>query len=70
VLDYTTRYAAVHPAEVKLPKRSGPPVAHAAYYSMFDDLGNSVQGRTVTLSGAVTNLTRRLKRMPKRGKAY
>jgi hyperosmotically inducible protein len=62
VLDYNTRYAAGDPAEVNIAQAVRRQLLMLPYYSMFDDLEYSVQGRTVTLSGAVTNLHSQTKR--------
>jgi len=57
VLDYSNRYAATgDPAEVNIAKEVRHSLLKLPYYSMFDDLEYSVQGRTVTLSGAVTSV--------------
>lgn len=56
-LDYkvlTTQSA--DPAEAAIAKKVRGQLLKLPYYSMFDDLEYSVQGRTVTLSGAVTSL--------------
>jgi hypothetical protein len=44
------------PAEAAIAKKVRDQLLRLPYYSMFDDLEYSVQGRTVTLSGAVTSL--------------
>ena len=44
------------PAEINLAKQVRHELLKLPYYSVFDDLEYSVQGRTVTLSGAVTNV--------------
>jgi osmotically-inducible protein OsmY len=44
------------PAEAAVARKVRDQLLKLPYYSMFDDLEYSVQGRTVTLSGAVTNL--------------
>lgn len=56
-LDYkvlTTQSA--DPAEAAIAKKVRDQLLKLPHYSMFDDLEYSVQGRTVTLSGAVTSL--------------
>lgn len=44
------------PTEVKLAQQVRHQLLLLPYYSLFDDLEYSVQGRTVTLSGSVTNI--------------
>ncbi len=44
-----------HPTEMKIAKEVRHELLMLPYYSLFDDLEYSVQGRTVTLSGSVTN---------------
>lgn len=44
-----------HPAEMKIAKEVRHELLMLPYYSLFDDLEYSVQGRTVTLSGSVTS---------------
>ncbi len=45
-----------HPTEMKIAKEVRHELLMLPYYSLFDDLEYSVEGRTVTLSGSVTNL--------------
>ena len=45
-----------HPTEMKIAKEVRHELLMLPYYSLFDDLEYSVQGRTVTLSGSVTNM--------------
>jgi hyperosmotically inducible protein len=45
-----------HPTEMKIAKEVRHELLMLPYYSLFDDLEYSVQGRTVTLSGSVTNI--------------
>lgn len=44
-----------HPTETKIAKEVRHELLMLPYYSLFDDLEYSVQGRTVTLSGSVTS---------------
>ena len=44
-----------HPTEMKIAKEVRHELLMLPYYSLFDDLEYSVQGRTVTLSGSVTS---------------
>ncbi len=55
VLDYGARYTSSDPVEVNIAQQVRRAMLKLPYYSLFDDLEYSVQGRTVTLSGAVTN---------------
>ena len=56
-LDYKVVSApSADPAEAAIAKKVRDQLLKLPYYSMFDDLEYSVQGRTVTLSGAVTSL--------------
>jgi hyperosmotically inducible protein len=50
------------PAEVKIASQVRHQLLLLPYYSMFDDLEYSVQGSTVTLSGAVTSIHSQTKR--------
>ena len=45
-----------HPTEMKIATEVRHELLMLPYYSLFDDLEYSVQGRTVTLSGSVTNI--------------
>jgi hyperosmotically inducible protein len=45
-----------HPTEMKIAKEVRHELLMLPYYSLFDDLEYSVQGRTVTLSGSVTSI--------------
>jgi len=55
-LDYNAKPAQPsNPVEANLAKAVRHQLLLLPYYSLFDDLEYSVQGRTVTLSGAVTN---------------
>lgn len=45
-----------HPTEMKIAKEVRHELLMLPYYSLFDDLQYSVQGRTVTLSGSVTSM--------------
>ena len=62
VLDYNSRYASGDPVEVKIAQQVRRAMLKLPYYSLFDDLEYSVQGRTVTLSGAVTSIHSQTKR--------
>src|ERR1700733_1071303 len=44
-----------HPTEMKIAKEVRHELLMLPYYSLFDDLEYSVQGRTVTLSGSLTS---------------
>ena len=44
-----------HPTEMKIAKEVRHELLMLPYYSLFDDLEYSVQGRAVTLSGSVTS---------------
>jgi len=56
-LDYKALPAqSADPAEAAIAKKVRDQLLKLPYYSMFDDLEYSVQGRTVTLSGAVTSI--------------
>jgi hyperosmotically inducible periplasmic protein len=56
-LDYSVRVAQpVNPDEAAIARKVRDQLLKLPYYSMFDDLEYSVQGRTVTLSGAVTSI--------------
>jgi len=56
-LDYKVVSApSADPAEAAIAKKVRDQLLKLPYYSMFDDLEYSVQGRTVTLSGAVTSI--------------
>src|ERR1700742_1556666 len=55
VVDYGKQKAKEgDPAEVKIAQQVRHQLLLLPYYSLFDDLEYSVQGQTVTLSGAVT----------------
>ncbi|MGC2110308.1 MAG: BON domain-containing protein [Candidatus Korobacteraceae bacterium] len=56
VLDYSSRATSGDPVEVKVADAVRHQVLKLPYYSMFDDLEYSVQGRTVTLNGYVTSI--------------
>jgi hyperosmotically inducible protein len=45
-----------HPTEMKIATEVRHELLMLPYYSLFDDLEYSVQGRTVTLSGSVSNI--------------
>lgn len=62
VLDYNTRYVSGDPVEINIAKEVRHQLLKLPYYSLFDDLEYSVQGRTVTLSGAVTSVHSQTKR--------
>ena len=53
VADYRSSYP--NDAEGRIAKEARHELLMLPYYSLFDDLEYSVQGRTVTLSGAVTS---------------
>lgn len=55
VKDYGKQVAAEDPIEAKLAKEVRHEILMLPWYSLFDDLEFSVQGRTVTLSGFVTS---------------
>jgi hyperosmotically inducible protein len=62
-LDFNTVPAqSSDPAEAKIAKEVRHQLLKLPYYSLFDDLEYSVQGRTVTLSGAVTSIHSQTKR--------
>jgi hyperosmotically inducible periplasmic protein len=57
VVDYgKQRSQAGTPAEIKIASEVRHQLLMLPYYSLFDDLEYSVQGRTVTLSGALTSV--------------
>ena len=55
VADYGKDIAGGNSAEDKIAKEVRHELLMLPYYSLFDDLGYSVQGRTVTLTGALTS---------------
>jgi hyperosmotically inducible periplasmic protein len=55
VADYGKDIAGGSSAEDKIAKEVRHELLMLPYYSLFDDLGYSVQGRTVTLTGALTS---------------
>jgi len=55
VKDYTQQVSGENPAEAKIAKEVRHEILMLPWYSLFDDLEFSVQGRTVTLSGFVTS---------------
>src|SRR6516164_2198119 len=55
VKDYGKQVTAEDPIEAKLAKEVRHELLMLPWYSLFDDLEFSVQGRTVTLSGYVTS---------------
>ena len=55
VKDYGKQVSAENPAEAKLAKEVRHEILMLPWYSLFDDLEFTVQGRTVTLSGFVTS---------------
>lgn len=55
VLDYGKKITAPNPAEAAIAKEVRHELLMLPWYSLFDDLEFSVQGRTVTLSGYVTS---------------
>ena len=55
VKDYGMKVAAGDPVEAKIAKEVRHEILMLPWYSLFDDLEFSVQGRTVTLSGFVTS---------------
>ena len=55
VKDYGKQVAAEDPIEAKLAKEVRHEILMLPWYSLFDDLEFSIQGRTVTLSGFVTS---------------
>jgi osmotically-inducible protein OsmY len=57
ILDYKAQPAqSADPVEAKIAQQVRHQLLKLPYYSMFDDLEYSVQGRTVILNGAVTSL--------------
>jgi hyperosmotically inducible protein len=62
VLDYGARYTSSDPVEVNIAQQVRRAMLKLPYYSLFDDLEYSVQGRTVTISGAVTSIHSQTKR--------
>jgi hyperosmotically inducible protein len=56
IADYGKHITEGDPAEAKLAKQVRHELLLLPYYSLFDDLEFSVQGRTVTLSGYVTGV--------------
>ncbi|HEY4932447.1 MAG TPA: BON domain-containing protein [Terriglobales bacterium] len=55
VKDYGKQVSAENPAEAKIAKEVRHEILMLPWYSLFDDLEFTVQGRTVTLSGFVTS---------------
>src|SRR5450755_570945 len=55
VKDYPQQVSGENPAEAKIAKEVRHEILMLPWYSLFDDLEFSVQGRTVTLSGSVTS---------------
>ncbi len=55
VADYGKQSQSSDPVENKIAKEVRHELLMLPYYSLFDDLEYSVQGRTVTLSGSVTS---------------
>src|SRR5271157_4837785 len=55
VKDYPQPVSGENPAEAKIAKEVRHEILMLPWYSLFDDLEFSVQGRTVTLSGFVTS---------------
>jgi hyperosmotically inducible protein len=55
VKDYGLKAPSADPVEAKLAKEVRHEILMLPWYSLFDDLEFSVQGRTVTLSGFVTS---------------
>src|ERR1035441_2396726 len=55
VKDYGKQISAENPAEAKIAKEVRHEILMLPWYSLFDDLEFTVQGRTVTLSGFVTS---------------
>jgi hyperosmotically inducible protein len=56
VLDYNRTGESSNPVEAKIANQVRKQLLKLPYYSLFDDLEYTVQGRTVTLSGAVTDV--------------
>ncbi len=56
VLDYGAHYTSGDPVELNIAQQVRRAMLKLPYYSLFDDLEYSVQGRTVTLSGSVTSI--------------
>ena len=55
IADYGKQITASDPVEAKIAKEVRHELLMLPWYSLFDDLEFSVQGRTVTLSGALTS---------------
>jgi hyperosmotically inducible protein len=55
VKDYSQQVSGENPAEAKIAKEVRHEILMLPWYSLFDDLEFTVQGRTVTLSGFVTS---------------
>jgi hyperosmotically inducible protein len=55
VKDYGKQVSTENPAEAKIAKEVRHEILMLPWYSLFDDLEFTVQGRTVTLSGFVTS---------------
>lgn len=56
IADYGKKITATDPVEAKVAKEVRHELLMLPWYSLFDDLEFSVQGRTVTLSGYVTGI--------------
>ena len=56
IADYGKKITATDPAEAKIAREVRHELLMLPWYSLFDDLEFSVQGRTVTLSGYVTSI--------------
>jgi hyperosmotically inducible protein len=55
VADYHEQFTAGTPAEQSIAKEVRHELLMLPYYSLFDNLGYTVQGRTVTLTGTLTS---------------
>jgi hyperosmotically inducible protein len=55
IADYGKHVASTDPVETKIAKEVRHELLMLPWYSLFDDLEFSVQGRTVTLSGSLTS---------------
>ncbi len=55
VADYNENFATGDPVEQKIAKEVRHELLMLPYYSLFDNLGYAVQGRTVTLTGTLTS---------------
>jgi hyperosmotically inducible periplasmic protein len=62
VLDYSAHYSSGDPVEIGIAQQVRRQLLKLPYYSLFDDLEYSVQGRTVTLTGEVTSIHSQTKR--------